>query len=59
MALENSECKVSEHQTKLLKEDEKANTKEVAPKETINKLKEIINYLETRPHFDPAQTHIG
>jgi hypothetical protein len=37
---------VSEHQTKLVKEDEKTNTREVTPENTINKLKEIINYLK-------------
>ena len=46
MALENSECKVSEHQTKLLKEDGKANSDKVMPENTINKLKEIMIYLQ-------------
>jgi hypothetical protein len=46
MALENSECKVSEHQTKLLKEDEKTNSDKVMPENTINKLREVISYLK-------------
>jgi len=58
MALED-ESKVSEYQTKLVKEDERANTEEVTPENTINKLKEIINYLEANHHFNPAQAHIG
>ena len=46
MALENSECKASEHQTKLLKEDEKTNSDKVMPENTINKLREVISYLK-------------
>ncbi|MCX6741819.1 MAG: hypothetical protein NTX24_01425 [Candidatus Pacearchaeota archaeon] len=45
MTLEN-ENKVSEHQTKLVKEDAKTNSDKVMPENTINKLKEIINYLK-------------
>jgi hypothetical protein len=46
MALEDSGNMVSEHQTKLVKEDEKTNSDKVMPENTINKLKEIINYLK-------------
>jgi len=46
MALENSACKVSEHQTKLLREDGKANSNKVMPEDTINKLKEMMSYLK-------------
>jgi len=46
MALENSECKVAEHQTKLVKEDGKTNSDKVMPENTINKLREVISYLK-------------
>ena len=46
MTLENSENKVSEHQTNLLKEDKKTNSDKAMPENTLNKLKEIMGYLK-------------
>jgi len=42
----DSDNKASEHQTKLIKEDEKARNNKVMPKNTINKLKDVMNYLK-------------
>lgn len=53
MALENRD-KVSEHQTKLLKEDVKVNTNEGIPEDTINKLKDIVDFLQMKMNFNPA-----
>jgi hypothetical protein len=59
MALENSGCEVSEHQTKLLKEDKQANTNKEVSEDTINKLRDIVDFLQMKMNFNPAQTHVG
>jgi hypothetical protein len=46
------ENKVSEHQTKLVNEDSKANESNV--ENTINKLKGIADFLQNKMDFNPT-----
>ncbi len=59
MTLENSECKVAEHQTKLVKENKQVNTDERISENTINKLRDIVDFLQMKMNFNSTQTHVG
>ena len=59
MPSEDSHNRVSEHQTKLVKENKQVNTDKEISENTINKLRDIVDFLQMKMNFNPAQTHIG
>jgi uncharacterized protein YfkK (UPF0435 family) len=54
MTSEDSHNKVSEHQTKLVKENKQVNTNKEVSEDTINKLRDIVDFLQMKMNFNPA-----